>query len=402
MAKISYPRNISLLATCQGLFYAGNAIVISTTGLVGLLFAPSPAWASVPFGLQYMGSMCTTIPASLLMQRKGRKRGFQLGSLFGMAAGAVGYNAIRMDSFAQICLAGFLYGIFWAFCQQLRFTAVDVANHVADSPEQTTRLRGKALGWVMAGGTLAALIGPKIAAWTRPAIDGMLYAGCYLAMIGVALTLGLVVSNIQDLNKKVVDKTQGRSVWEVFRQPIAMAALFTALVSYVTMNMLMTATPIAMKACGHHFTDSSTAMQWHIAGMFAPSFFTGRLIARFSAMRVSFAGVIIMGICIAVQLSGETPEFFQIGMALLGVGWNFMFIGATALLASSYTEQEKGKVQGVNDFFVFGCTGASALSAGALHHLIGWRWMNLLPIPALILCAGLLLVVARNAKRTAP
>ncbi|HEX6013094.1 MAG TPA: MFS transporter [Geminicoccaceae bacterium] len=393
MSDTAYARNVTVLATCQALFFMANTIVISTTALVGLELAPTPALSSLALGLQFVGTMAGMLPASFLMQRFGRRAGFLLGGLFGIAAGVLGWDAIMRSSFAAFCLAGLVYGVFGAFCQFYRFAAADAAN-AATRPGalDAAARRSRAIGWVMAGGTVAALLGPLLARWTQDLFAPVMFAGCFAA---IALLGGLICLALGFLDplrpRRQGSAGSGRPLAAIARQPAAVTAFLTALVAYVTMNLLMTATPLAMLACGFGFAESATVIQWHVLGMFAPSFVTGHLIARFGVMRVIAAGVVLMAACVGVDLLGVEVVHFAAGLLLLGVGWNFMFIGATALLTSCYTEAEKAKVQGLNDFLIFTTVAVSASSAGALHHLLGWQAMNLLAVPGLLLVAAAIL-----------
>lgn len=396
MTQSTYARNVAVLAACQALFFMCNTVVISTTALVGLQYAPTPALSSLALGLQFLGTMAGTLPASFLMQRHGRRPGFQLGSLCGVAAGALGWHAIMRGSFAEFCLAGLFYGVFGAFCQFLRFAAADAANAVTVSdPVAAARRRGRAIGWVMAGGTVAALLGPELAEATRDLMAPVLFAGCFAAVAVLAGALCLVASLLDPLRSPEATRAGGgRPVLVIIRQPAALTAFVTALVAYVTMNLLMTATPLAMVACGLGFADSAFAIQWHVLGMFAPSFVTGHLVARFGAPRMIGAGTALMGACVVIDLTGGGVTHFAAGLLALGLGWNFMFIGATTLLTGCHAEAEKAKMQGLHDFLVFTTMSLSASSAGALHYLLGWQALNLLVIPGLLLVAALLLVRA--------
>jgi MFS family permease len=385
---------VAVLATCQALFFMANTIVISTTALVGLQLAPTPALSSLALGLQFVGTMAGTLPASFLMQRFGRRAGFLLGGLFGVAAGVLGWDAIMRGSFAAFCVAGLVYGVFGAFCQFYRFAAADAADAgQAGVGEGAAARRGRAIGWVMAGGTVAALLGPLLARWTQDLFAPVVFAGCFaaIAVLGGLICLALDFMDPLRPRRQGGAAGSGRPLAEIARQPAALTAFLTALLAYVTMNFLMTATPLAMLACGFGFAESATVIQWHVLGMFAPSFATGHLIARFGVMPVIAAGIVLMAACVGVGLLGVEVVHFATGLLLLGVGWNFMFIGATTLLTGCHAEAEKAKVQGLNDFLVFTTVAVSASSAGALHHLIGWQAMNLLTVPGLLLVAAVIL-----------
>lgn len=398
MPNPTFVKNVGVLAFAQALFFMANTVVISTAPLVGLQYAPSPWLATVPLGIQFLGTMSATMPASLLMQRVGRRPGLLVGMALGVLAGLTGAVAIQRASFGLFCLAGVFYGAFSAFAQYLRFTAADAA----DAAGFTDRVaaRGRAIAWVMGGGVVAAVLGPELADRTRELTAPVLFAGSYLAIAALA-GLGLLTIALLDLPHRTDTETAGsgevRPLKEIARRPAAITAFLAALVGYVTMNLLMTATPLAMLACGHGFTDTKHVIQWHVLGMFLPSFVTGRLITRFGVEKVILAGVGLNLLCVAVALAGLEVENFAVALFLLGVGWNFMFVGGTTLLTTCHTAAEKARVQGLNDLLVFTSVAASASLAGFVQSTLGWQTMNLLAIPALLLVAGLVLARLRPA-----
>ncbi len=398
MMRPTFVKNVGVLALAQALFFMANTIVISTAPFVGLQYAPSPWLATVPLGVQFLGTMSATLPASLLMQRVGRRPGLCLGMALGVAAGLLGAHAVLRGSFLLFCLAGVLYGAFSAFAQYLRFTAADAAD-AAGFPDRTAA-RGRAIAWVMAGGVVAAVAGPELADRTRELLAPILFAGSYLAIAALA-GAGLLALLLLELPRPGRETgaaaVAGRPLAEIVRQPAAIAAFLSALVGYVTMNLLMTATPLAMLACGHGFTDTKHVIQWHVLGMFAPSFVTGRLVTRFGVERVILAGVGLELACVAIAVAGLEVANFAIALFLLGVGWNFMFVGGTTLLTTCHGPAEKAKVQGLNDLLVFTSVAASASLAGFVQSTLGWRTMNLLAIPGLLLVAALLIPRLRPA-----
>lgn len=392
MSERAFVKNVGVLAFAQALFFMANTIVISTAPFVGLQYAPSPWLATVPLGIQFLGTMSATVPASLLMQRIGRRAGLSIGMAVGALAGLVGAWAIARASFALFCLAGVLYGGFSAFAQYLRFTAADAAD--AAGFADRTAARGRAIAWVMGGGVVAAVLGPELADRTRELTAPILFAGSYLAITGLA---GLALLAVAGLDLPRPARATGTaapapsSMAEIVRRPAAITAFLAALVGYVTMNLLMTATPLAMLACGHGFTDTKHAIQWHVLGMFLPSVLTGRLITRFGVDRVILAGVALNLVCVAVAVAGLEVANFIVALFLLGVGWNFMFVGGTTLLTTCHGPAEKAKVQGLNDLLVFTSVAASASLAGFVQSTLGWQTMNLLAIPGLLLVAALVL-----------
>jgi MFS family permease len=400
MARGSYLRNITALSLCQALILMCNMTVISTAPLVGLQYAPAPWLATLPLGAQYLGTMCATMPASLLMRHLGRRAGLSLGCMCGVLAAGLGVLAIWQASFPLFCLAGSIYGIFGAFGQYLRFAAAD-ASDAAFGAERTAS-RGRAISWVLLGGLAAAFLGPALAVSTRDLLSPVIFAGCYAA-IAVLASLALITLQFLDLPRPALAdrRRRGRPIGVIARQPAAVTAFLAAVVAYVTMNLLMTATPLAIVACGHDFGDSAFVIQWHVVGMFAPSLVTGHLIARLGVRPVILTGVGLNILCIAVAVSGVEVADFAAALFLLGVGWNLMFIGATTLLTTCHAEAEKAQVQGLNDFLLFGCVTASATLSGALHALLGWQAMNLLALPALLL-VGMMVLLRPGTPRLAP
>ncbi|MDF1585886.1 MFS transporter [Marinimicrococcus flavescens] len=396
-----YNKNISVLVVCQALFFMCNTIVISTAPLVGLQYAPDPALATVPLGAQFLGTMAATMPASLLMKRFGRRPGLAFGMIFGVLAGLLGWHAIEAGSFLLFCLSGVLYGTFSAFCQYLRFTAADAAD--ASFTDDLAARRARAIALVMAGGVVAAVLGPEIAKATRELFAPVMFSGSYLAVALLSVASAAAIMVLALPQPSIAEQTAaGRPIGVIMRQPAAMVAVLAALVGYVTMNLLMVATPLAMLACGHAFADSAFVIQWHVVGMFVPSFFTGRLIARFGVRPIILTGVAINVLCVGIAFSGLELAHFAASLFLLGIGWNFLFLGGTTLLTSCHTPAEKAKVQGINDLLVFSSVAASASFSGLLHELVGWHVMNLLALPGLILVAALVILHQRSRPATSP
>ncbi|GBD41152.1 Riboflavin transporter RfnT [bacterium HR39] len=388
-----YRRNVLVLATAQALFFVANTTMISTSALVGLHLAPASWLATVPLGLQFLGTMASTVPASFLMQRIGRRAGLRLGAAVGTAAGLLLAFALREQSFALFAAASFLYGIFAAFSQYYRFAAADAADVV--EPERRQAARARAISLVMAGGLVAGAVGPQIARLTSELFPPYLFLGSYLAVAAVG-ALSFMVLGLLDMPPPpaALRRGDGRPLFEIARSPGFATAVLAAVVGYVTMNLLMSATPLAMMACGHAFSATAVVIQGHVVGMFLPSFVTGSLVARIGAPRVMLAGVLLNLGTVAIDLAGVDVEHFFAALFVLGVGWNFMFIGGTTLLTQCHTPEEKAKVQGFNDFLLFSAVTLSATTSGMLHDLLGWQAMNLLTLPGLLLvgalCVGML------------
>ncbi|MFO7663642.1 MAG: MFS transporter [Chloroflexota bacterium] len=395
MRTPSLVRNVAILASCQAFFFMANTILITTSALVGLAIAPNPAMATIPLAAQFFGTMLATFPASLLMGRVGRRGGLVLGGLFGIASGLLGAYAVIQASFTLFVVAGLLYGVFSAFSQYYRFAAADAADQSAAVDKLGTRAR--AIGFVMAGGLVAGFLGPELAKATQDLVPPFVFAGCYLTIAVVALcaTVTLAFLDLPMVGPQASD-APARPLLEIIRQPVALTAFFAALVAYVTMNLLMTMTPLAMLACGFAFADSATVIQWHVVGMFAPSFFTGSLIARFGVERIIAAGGALMVACIAINVAGIELANFLASLFLLGLGWNFMFIGGTTLLTRAHHPSEKAKVQGFNDLCLFTAVTMSAAASGALHEWVSWQPMNLVALPLVLAVIAMALLRARR------
>jgi MFS family permease len=383
-------RQISLLAICQALLYVNNVTLISINGLAGLTLSPTPLFATLPITAYIVGSALTTVPASLAMARWGRRAGFMFGT--GMAIVGTSTAALGMmtGSFLLLCLGTFLTGVYNAFAQYLRFAAVDVAD--AYDPA----LRERAISWVLAGGIAGGLIGPELSKVTVGLLPVM-FAASYLVLAGVALVAGIVASRLV-IPKHAVSASAApaRPLSAIARQPAFVVAVLVGAISYGGMNLLMTATPLAMKVCGFGYPEAADVIKWHVVGMFAPGFFTGSLIRRFGVLRIMFVGCVLMFLTVGIAHAGLTYWHFWFALFALGVGWNFMFVGATTLLTTTYTTAEKAKVQGVNDLTVFMTMISSSAASGALVSTSGWTDLNLYAVPALVLAtAGTVYLMVR-------
>lgn len=370
--------NVFLLATCQALLYTSSSLVLTTAALVGVALAPSVSLSTLPLGVMFITTMSTTMPASLLMRRLGRRTGFLLGAASGVAGGALCAAAIHNGSFLGYCIGLALIGVFNGVGQYYRFTAAEVAN---------VEFRSRAISLVMAGGVIAAFTGPNLANLTRDLVTPTAFAGSYVCLVAVYL-LSMALLSALRVPPPSAAETSGpvRPMSTIARQPAFLVAVLGGMVSYGVMNLLMTATPLAMAGCGLAFGDTAWVIQWHVFGMFAPSFFTGHLIRRFGVGNVMVCGGVLLALCAAVNLSGLDVLHFWAALALLGVGWNFLFIGSTTLLTETYLPAEKAKVQGLNDLLVFATVAVTATSSGALHHALGWSAMNIGVLPFITLC----------------
>jgi predicted MFS family arabinose efflux permease len=386
----SAKRNVLILAACQTLYMSGTSLMITTSPLIGQLLAADKGLATLPLACHHAGVMVATIPASHLMRVIGRRSGFMFATLFGMSGAAIAGWAILEAWFWVFCLGVFIVGWFNGFAVFYRFAAADTA-----SPE----FRPKAISWVLTGGLFSAILGPELAKHTIHLLDPVMYAGSYFALIGLYVTNLLLVSQVRIPPLSAAERaTSGRPLLQILAQPKCMVAVATAFIAYGVMSLLMTSTPLAMQACGFAFNASATVIQAHIVGMFAPSFFTGNLVKRFGAIRIIITGILINLACVGVDLAGIHFLNFGIGLFLLGVGWNFMFIGATTLLTEVHEPSERAKVQGFNDFLIFATIATAAFSSGNLLHYFGWATVNYGVLPFLV---GILVFVVWQARAEA-
>ena len=370
-----------------------SSAIISTAPLVGgLLLGPDKALATLPLALQFVAMAVTTIPASLYMGRFGRKVGFVTGAMIGVCGGLLGAYAIIEGDFVLFCVASLFTGSFNGFCHYFRFAAADVS---------TDAFRSKAISYVLAGSVFAALLGPTLARNTYDILP-VSYAGVYLALIGVYLLVATIISFV-DIPRPTAEQRKaagGRPLSEIARQPKFIIAVCAATFGYLVMSFLMTVTPIAMGVCGFTFSESSYVIQAHVLGMYAPAFFTGHLINRFGVNNILIAGSVLCGASIVIHLSGIGYLNLLSGLVLVGIGWNFLFTGGTTLLTQTYTPAEKAKVQGLNDFFIWGTISVGAVTSGAVQHSAGWSAVNLVMAPLVVIVFVTTLWLRYSGKRT--
>jgi len=375
-------RNALVLACAQALGGANPAIVVSLGGIVGQMLADNKQFATVPVSLSHLGLALGTIPAAILMRRAGRRTGYVIGGSIGVLAGCMAAFGIASTSFLIFCLGTFIAGFYSSFIQSYRFAAADTASE---------GFRPRAIAWVMSGGIAAGIVGPQTVIWTQDMIPGVAFAGAFLGQAGLALVAILVVSFLR-APPVVPNATRsgGRPLREIISQPRFIVAVVSGVVSYALMSFLMTAAPLAMIGCGLPVGAAALGIQWHILAMFTPSFFTGRLIVRFGKERVTAAGLIMIGLSAVIGLSGITVAHFWAVLVLLGVGWNFGFIGATAMVTDCYRPEERSKVQAANDFLVFGSTATASFGSGTLLNFSGWDLVNWMVFPPVLIALGLL------------
>jgi MFS family permease len=386
-------RNVLLLAASQGLFMIGTSTMIAEAALVGHLLAPDKALATLPVALQQLSVMFTTFPASLLMRKIGRRGGFSVGAGFGILGTAVAMLGVLWGSFWIFCLGTLLNGVYNGFGQFYRFAAVDGSSDT---------WRSKAISYTLAGGVIAAVLGPELAKISKDWLAPVTYAGSFAALSGVAVLALLVLQFIRIPMPSAAERSgEGRPLAEIARNPTFIVAVFAAMVGYGVMAFLMTVTPLAMVAHQHTFDSAAFVIQWHVLAMFAPSFVTGALVARFGVLRIMQSGAVLLALCIAAGLAGADVHHFWLGLVLLGVGWNFLYVGGTTLVTETYRPAEKATVQAANDFLIFGTVTLAAASSGALHSAFGWVVLNLIVIPLVAATLAALVWLELRRRRVA-
>jgi MFS family permease len=388
-------RNVLVLAICQAMGATGTSMLAAVASLVGYSLVEDKSLATVPIAVQWTATMCATIPASHLMRWIGRRAGLSVGALSLIIGGILGYYAVASSSFALFLLASVFTGISVAFMQYYRFAAVDAV------PES---FRSKAISLVLAGGVVAAVLGGEVAKASFDWFSPYVYAGCYvaLAIIGLLVLIALQGVRIPRLSAAQL-RSSGRPLSVIARQPAFIVAVLAGALSYGAMVLVMTATPLAMGANGFVFTDSATVIQWHVLAMFGPSFFTGTLIQRFGVLTIILVGTVLMFLALIIDLAGVGFMNFWSGLVLVGLGWNFMFVGGSTLLTSAYTVEERAKVQAANDFTVFSTSALAAFGSGALLTNFGWEGVNTGVAPAmaiaLVAVIWLMLIERRNIAK---
>jgi len=383
--------HLLLLALCQGFFLTNNITFIAINGLVGLSLAPTPWMATLPVA-GYVAGGALAAPLVARHQRAyGRKRAFQLGLLVAIATTALCAYAASIHSFWLLVLATLMAGYYNANAGLYRFAATELV---------APALKEKAISWVLAGGILGAVIGPNLASATRDALP-VAFAGAYLALVGIALLSLFTLSFITFPPLPLPNPAHpGRPLREIARQPVFIVAVAGCALGYGVMNLLMAATPIAMAQCSHPFSAAALVLEWHVLGMFLPSFFTGSLIKRFGVLPVMWAGVALNALCIAIALSGVELMQFLVALFALGVGWNFLFIGGTTLFTEAYRPEEKTGAQAALDGTIMATMTLTSLGSGALITTQGWSWLNLGSIVPVALAAFALVWLAQR-RRTA-
>jgi MFS family permease len=390
----STARNLGLLAACQALLFTNNSTLIAINGLAGLALAPYPALATLPVTCWVIGGALATMPASLHMKRAGRRRGFTVGTVWGIVGALICASAVGLQSFWLLCCGTLVFGVYNAYGQYYRFAAADAA---------TPDSRATAISLVLAGGLVGGILGPTASRLTVE-LGGPKFMAVYLSLIGFALITMLLLRIIRIPDPTPAEQAAtGRPLAQIAAQPQFIVAVLASAIGYGLMNFLMTSTPIAMGICGHPYADAAFVISSHVVGMFAPSFFTGSLIKRFGVLPVMFTGALLNFAAIGTALSGVSVAQFWSSLVLLGVGWNFLFIGGTTLLTQTYRPEERAKAQGANDQAIFAMMAVSSLTSGMTLTAAGWERVNLfaLPMVAVVALAIVWFALHQRAHKTA-
>lgn len=384
--------NVARLAIAQALAGANATIVYATGSVVGNTLAPDKAFATLPITIFVVGMAACTLPAGAVAQRFGRRVAFLLGTACGVLVGLLAAVAVVLGSFWLFCAATFFGGAYAAVVLSFRFAAADCAP-----PER----RARAISAVMAGGVFAGVLGPQLVTHTMYAWPPYLFAATYLAQAGVAVVCAAVLMGVRLPTPKGSESSSGRSLAEIARQPRFVSAVTAGAISYLLMNFLMTSAPLAMRLCGLSQDDANLGLQWHVIAMYAPSFVTGRIIARFGAPRVVLAGLFLIACSAVAGLSGLSVGHFWLTLILLGLGWNFGFVGASAMVVECHRPEERTRVQSLNDFLVFGLMVIGSFASGGLLNSYGWQVVCWVSLPPLAIAAVTLWATGAGRMQTA-
>lgn len=390
-------RNVWVLVAAQAILGSQMPMIFTIGGLAGTTLATNICWATLPISMIVLGSMLTATPLAAFMQKYGRRAGFVLTASGGAAGALVGAIGLMQGSFLLFNIGSLLTGIYMSGQGFYRFAAADTASDA---------FKPKAISYVMAGGLLSAVLGPQLVKVTAESMI-VPFLGTYLAVIALNIG-GMSLFAFLDIPKPPApDRSAprvGRTRGEMLRDPVIAVSIICATVSYALMNLVMTSTPLAVVGCGFTTGHAADIVSAHVLAMYAPSFFTGHLIARFGVQKIVAAGLMILAASGAVALTGVELEHFFLALVLLGVGWNFGFIGATTMLARNHSAAERGRIQGINDMIVFGGVTAASLSSGQLMNCsgsdaeTGWQLVNMAMLPFLVLAGGALIWLALRPR----
>jgi MFS family permease len=384
-------RNARILAVAQALAGGNNTVIVATGGIVGSMLAPDKGLATLSISFMVLGMWLGTLPVGMLARRYGRRFALQTGSVFGALSGFISCAAVLQGSFVLFLVGALCGGLYAAAHQSYRFAATDTASET---------FRPKAVSWVLAGGVVAAFLGPQLVITTKDLWPPYLFAATYVAQSILALMAAGVLTLVK-IPKLPAHHASGpaRPLGEIVATPRFFVAVVCGVVSYSLMNMVMTSAPLAMVECGHSVTNASLGIQWHVLAMYAPSFFTGSLIARFGVQRVVVAGFVLLAASGLVAIAGLTVAHFWTALVLLGLGWNLSFIGATTLVTHCHRPSERNKVQAFNDFLVFGTMALGSFMSGKMLATVGWAVINEVIFPFVLVAGVLLLWQSLREKR---
>jgi predicted MFS family arabinose efflux permease len=387
-------RNARVLAIAQALAGGNSTVLVATAGIVGTMLAPDKSLATLAISIYVLGMWMGTLPLGALARRLGRRNALQIGTVCGVLTGLICCLAVLQGSFLLFNVGAVFSGLYASAHQSYRFAAADTASEA---------FRPKAISWVLFGGVVAAIVGPQLVIATQDLWPPYLFAATYLGQSALALISAgvLMFVNIPKPPPRA-SAGEGRSLAEIVKQPRFVVAVACGVAAYSMMNLMMTSAPLAMVMCNHSVTDATLGLQWHVLGMYAPSFATGALISRFGLQRVTGAGLALIIVAALIGIAGISLWHFWIALALLGVGWNFAFIGATTMVTHCHRPNERNKVQAFNDFLVFGSMALGSFASGALLVNFGWSAVNEIVFPVALAATALLIWGALRGRSRSP
>ncbi len=382
-------RNAMVLAIAQALAGGNNTVIVSTASIVGAVLAPDKGLATFPVTAMVFGMWLGTLPLGMLALKFGRRFALQCGSTFGVLSGLISYAAVMNGNFWLLLFGTFCGGLYAAAHQSYRFAAADTASDA---------YRPKVVSWVLAGGVFAAVIGPQLVIFTKDLLSPHLFAASYLGQSACAVAAAFVLQFVKVPPLAPARHGSVRPLAEILRNSRFIVAVVCGMASYGMMNMVMTSAPLAMVGCGHSVTAATLGIQWHVLAMYAPSFITGALIARFGVERITGIGLALIGVTAVIGISGITVAHFWSALVVLGIGWNLAFIGATTMVTQCHRPHERNKVQAFNDFLIFGSMALSSFSSGQLLEYFGWTTINEVIFPTILVAGALLLWLAQRRR----
>jgi MFS family permease len=385
-SEVTARGNVLRLSAATALGGANSTVIFATGSIIGAEFANDPALATLPISMYVVGLAAGTLPTGWISRAYGRRVAFVIGCLLGAVCGALATIAISTGAFALFCAATFCGGLYAAVVQSYRFAAADGAS---------ASFRAKAVAWVLTGGIFAGIVGPQLVQWTMN-LSPHLFAPSYIGQGAVALLAIFVLAGVHAPRPPPADLHGGRPLSKIVLRSDFLIAALCGVVSYALMNFVMTSAPLAMRMCGHSLTDSNLGIQWHVIAMYAPSFVTGSLITRFGAKRIVALGLALEAVAALIGLSGIGVAHFWSALVVLGIGWNFGFVGASAMVLETHMPAERNKVQAFNDFLVFGTMAIGSFSSGQILANSGWPAVNLVVFPPVAIALVALLLLSRR------